>query len=284
MRRFGLPLAVSTMLVVAAAAAAGTQPPAAADFHRQTFERSAQVTNTWLPLAPGTETVFRGTTVEGKATVPHEIVTTVTDLAKVVGGVRSIVVWERDFTNGKLVEAELSFYAQDANGTVWHTGEHPEAYERGKLVEAPTWLADVKGASAGIEMHARPSLRYPAYRQGYAPPPVNWTDHGQVYRVGQKVCVRVGCYANVVVVREYNPDEPGRSQLKYYAPGVGQIRVGFLGAEPGKETLELSKVVHLDATGLAAARASALKLERHAYTISKAVYGTTRPAFRLSAR
>jgi len=283
MRHLGLALIATTVLVVVPAAVqAAAPPPSAADFHGRAFDHSTHVTNRWLPLKPGTKLVYSGTTVEGKRSVPHTIVSIVTDLAKTVGGVRSIVVWERDFTNGKLAEAELSFYAQDDNGTVWHTGEHPEAYEHGKLVEAPTWLADVKGAYAGIEMHAAPSIGYPAYKQGYAPPPINWTDHGQVYEVGQKACVRAGCYSHVVVIREYNPDEPGRSQLKYYAPGLGQIRVGFLGDEPGKETLELSDVVHLRPSGLAAARASALKLEAHAYRISKAVYGTTAPAARLA--
>jgi hypothetical protein len=282
MRCLRLALATSMLLAIGSVAAhAGTLPPTAADFHKQRFHRSATVTNRWLPMKPGTKLVFTGTTIEGKKAVPHKIVTVVTDLAKVVGGVRSIVVWERDITNGELAEAELSFYAQDDNGTVWHTGEHPEVYENGKLVEAPTWLADVKGAYAGIEMHASPRLSYPAYKQGYAPPPISWTDHGQVYKVGQHMCVRAGCYSNVVAIREYNPDEPGRSQLKYYAPGLGQMRVGFLGDEPGKETLELSGIVHLDAAGLATARASALKLEKHAYAISKAVYGTTAPAVRV---
>jgi hypothetical protein len=283
LRRIGLALAATSTLAVVVAAQAAAPPPSAADFHARSFDRPTTVTNRWLPLKPGTKLVYSGTTVEGKRPMPHKIVSIVTDLAKTVGGVRSIVVWERDFTAGKLAEAELSFYAQDDSGTVWHTGEHPEAYERGKLVEAPTWLADVKGAYAGIEMHASPSVGYPAYKQGYAPPPINWTDHGQVYRVGQRICVRARCYADVVVIREYNPDEPGRSQLKYYAPGVGQIRVGFLGDEPGKETLELSSVVHLRASGLASARASALKMERHAYRISNAVYGTTAPAVRLTA-
>jgi hypothetical protein len=280
MRIHRLALATSALLALSSTAALAGTPPSAGDFHSRRFHRSATITNKWLPMKPGAKLVFTGTTVEGKRVVPHKIVTIVTDLTKVVGGVRSVVVWERDFTDGALAEAELSFYAQDDNGTVWHTGEHPEAYEHGKIVEAPTWLADVKGASAGIEMHAAPRLSDPAYRQGYAPPPINWTDHGRVFKVGQKMCVRAGCYANVVVIREYNPDEPGRSQLKYYAPGLGQIGVGFLGSEPGKETLELSAIDHLDASGLASARASALKLEKHAYAISKAVYGTTAPAQR----
>jgi hypothetical protein len=266
---------------VASAGGAASTPPAAADFHTQNFDRSTTVDNKWFPLKPGTQLIFTGTTIEGKKLVPHRIVFTVTDLAKTVGGVRSIVVWDRDYTDGQLVEQELSFFAQDNDGNVWHTGEYPEVWENGKIVEAPAWLADVKGAYAGLEMHAAPRLSYPAYEQGYAPPPISWTDRGQVYKVGQKMCVPAGCHSNVLTIREYNPDEPGRSQLKYYAPGLGNIGVGFLGNEPGKEKLALAKLVQLAASGLASARTNALKMEKRAYTIRKSVYGTTAPAQRL---
>lgn len=264
-------------LALAFAALLLAAPPVAADFHKQRFDRPTRIDNRWLPLRPGTQLVYTGTTAQG---TPHRIVTTVTDLVKVVGGVRNVVVWERDFSAGRLVEAELSFFAQDDAGTVWHTGEYPEAYEHGRLVEAPAWVADVKGAYAGIEMHARPRLGDPPYEQGYAPPPVSWTDHGQVHAVARRVCVPAGCFADVLVVREYNPDEPGRSQLKFYAPGVGNVRVGYLGREADRETLVLARIVHLDAAGLAAARAAALRLEARAYRLRPAVYGATPPARR----
>jgi hypothetical protein len=32
-----------------------------------------------------------------------------------------------------------------------------------------------------------------------------------------------GCYRNVVVIAEFNPDEPGKTQLNYYAPGGGRV-------------------------------------------------------------
>ena len=42
-----------------------------------------------------------------------------------------MVVWERDYTEGEEVEAELAFFAQDNYGNVWHMGEYPEEYENG---------------------------------------------------------------------------------------------------------------------------------------------------------
>ena len=111
---------------------------------------------------------------------------------------------------------------------------------------------------------------------------MGFNDRAKVLRMGTKTCVPVGCFKNVLVVDEFNPDEPGKHQLKYYAPGVGNVRVGWTGAkEESKETLVLTKVVHLSPAAMAKVRAEALKLERHAYKISKKVYGRTPPSERL---
>jgi hypothetical protein len=80
------------------------------------------------------------------------------------------------------------------------------------------------------------------------------------------------------VTEEFNPDEPGSFQLKYYAPGVGNVRVGWKGDDPSRETLKLVKLVQLSAEALADVRAEALKLEKRAYTLSKDVYAQTSPA------
>lgn len=254
----------------------------AKDFDPANFSRSWVVDNKWFPLEPGTQLVFQGATTEDKERIPHRVIFTVTDLVKDVGGVRSVVIWDRDYSDGKLVEDELSFMAQDKDGNVWHTGEVPREWEEGKVVASPAWIAGVKRAKAGIVMRVQPRLGTPSYSQGYAPPPVNWTDRGQVYKLGIKNCVPVRCYTNVLVTREFNPDEPGKSQLKYYAPGVGNIRVGWLGNDPGKEVLTLVKIVRLMPVGLAKARAEALKIEAYAYAKKKAVYGGTKPAERVS--
>jgi len=97
--------------------------------------------------------------------------------------------------------------------------------------------------------------------------------------MGQRTCVPIRCYAGVLVIDEFNPDEPGKHQLKYYAPGVGNVRVGWAGAkEDSKEVLVLVEINHLGPKALAEARAKALKLEKSAYKRRPAVYGRTPPA------
>jgi hypothetical protein len=285
MRRVPLIVLVTAAVLtlgVSASLATRSDEISAKDFGRQKFDRSTTVSNKWLPMKPGTQLVFEGTTIEGTEKIPHRLVFTITDLTKTIARVRSVVLWYRDFSAGQLVEKELAFFAQDNDGNVWQTGEHPEAYEDGKLVESPTWIHGIKGARAGLTMKAKPRLGAPSYSLGWGPA-VGFNDNARVLKTGVKTCVPVRCYSNVLLVEEFNPDEPGKSQLKYYASGVGNVRVGWKGAkEDSKETLVLTKVVRMSDAALAQARSEALKLEKHAYQISKKVYGRTAPLQRLT--
>jgi hypothetical protein len=248
---------------------------AAADFDQSLFdENSATIDNKWVPFKPGTRFVWDGWTEEDGERIPHRIVFTVTDLTKMVDGVRTRVGWDRDFSDGQLVEAELIFLAQDKQGDVWHFGQYSEEWDEGEFVGGQAWLEGyLKGAKAGIYMPADPRLGTPAYSEGFAPPPFFWDDWGKVYKAGKHVCIPLDCYDDVVVIDEFEPSKPGAHQLKYYAPGIGSIRTGWRGNDPEKEVLVLSKVLHLSAQERARAQAEALKLETRA-----ALYGQVPPS------
>jgi len=226
--------------------------------------------NPWMPSVPGTQWTLEGSANVDEGRIKRRIVITITDLAKVIDGVRTVVAWERDYDGDQLIEAELAFFAQDDDATIWNMGEYPEEYEDGKYVESKSWLAGLEDAKAGIMMMADPQLATPSYSEGWGPK-VGWTDRGRVFEMG--------CYTGVLVIDEFNRDEPDAHQLKYYASGVGIVRVGWAGAnEDEQETMELVKVVHLAPDALVKARAAALALEAHAYVVSKSLYGQTEPA------
>jgi hypothetical protein len=82
----------------------------------------------------------------------------------------------------------------------------------------------------------------------------------------------------VLLIEEFSQQEPGAFQLKYYASGVGNVRVGWRGDDATRETLELVDVIQLTPEALAEVRSEALELERRAYEISKEVYDQTQPA------
>ena len=100
----------------------------AKDFERSNFDNPTTVDNKWFPLKPGAHSVFEGSAIDDGERISRRVVSTVTDLTKEINGVNSVVVWEKDYTEGELVEAELAFFAQDDYGNVWHMGEYPEEY------------------------------------------------------------------------------------------------------------------------------------------------------------
>jgi azurin len=262
-----------------AAYASQPDPKQFVDFNPNNFDRSNIISNAWLPLKPGTRFTYDGKSLaDNGALVPHRIVVNVTDLTKTIGGVRALVTWDQDFQSGVLAEAELAFYAQDKDDNVWYMGEYPEAYENGQLVEAPAWIQGLKGARAGIMMKANPQLGTPAYAEGWGPE-VGWTDVGRVDQMGQKTCIPLNCYDNVLVIAESSQTENNAEQLKYYASGVGNVRVSWRGSgEKTKETLELTRLEQLTPEELADVRTKALALEKAAYMTSKDVYARTAPA------
>ena len=275
----GLCFAVATMLAcIIPTARALDKRTELMDIDPKKFSRPTIIDNKWLPLKPGTQLTYSGTTLDDKGKrKPHVIIFTVTDLVKKINGIDVVVIWDRDIAAGKLEESELTFFAQDDDGNVWHLGQYREAYDDKDYIGSQAWMiGHLEGAKAGIMMKADPKERTPSYSQGYAPPPFNWTDRGQVFKMGQKVKVPAGTYDNVLVTEEWARDEAkGARQLKYYAPGVGNIRVGFAGADKKKESLDLIKAVQLSPKEMDEVRAEALKLDGRNY-----IYGSTERARR----
>jgi len=247
------------------------------DFDPKNFDNPTNINNEWMTLKPGMRYVYAGTTVEEDKPIPHRVVVHVTDLTKMIGEIRCVVAYDLDFSEGELVEAELAFFAQDNEGNVWRMGEYPEEYEEGEYVLNSCWLNGIKGSIAGISMKGEPILGSPSYSQGWSPS-TGFTDRGQVYQMSQEVCVPMDCYEDVMVIAEGSEAEGDAKQLKYWAKGVGNVKVGWMGEEEeNQEVLELVDVIELGTEGLAKLREEALKLEENAYERSKDVYGLTSP-------
>jgi hypothetical protein len=229
-----------------------------------------------FPLLPGTRFSYGGTVVEGGSATPHTVVFTVTDLTKVVGGVRTVVALDQDFLRGRLQEQELAFFAQDASGNVWNFGEYPEEYDHGRLTGAPdTWLTGTGGAHGGIHMLGLPAAGV-RYTEGRVRA-IEFYDVSQVVSAHRVTCLGSRCLRRVLMVDEWSPGDPASGhQIKYYAPGIGLVRVGARGGD-AREYLRLVAVRHLGQPALARARAAALTMDRRAYRISK-IYRVTRPA------
>jgi hypothetical protein len=259
-------------------ASSAAAPPCrqVADFDADNFPRRPEIDNRFLPMEPGTRMILEGD-VEG---VPHRVEFTVTDLTKVVDGVRTLVIWDTDTSEDQLVESELAFFAQDEARNVWNLGEYPEEFEDGKFVGAPsTWISGEDGADAGIHMRALRGVSSRFYVQGFAPE-IDFFDCARVAQREQHTCVPAGCFDQVLVTHEKNVLDPeGGVQSKFHAPRVGIVRVGSVDPPTG-ETLELVEVEELSRSALREVREEALRLDRRGYRYSK-VYRSTEPAKRL---
>jgi hypothetical protein len=216
--------------------------------------------------------ILDGTIIAGGGATGHRVVFTVTDLTKVINGVTTRVLWDTDLNGGQLAESELAFQAQDRDGNVWVLGEYTEEYNNGIFIGADsTWISGVQGARPGVLVPGNPQVGTAPFREGYSPK-IGFYDCGQVSATNQKI----SGYENVLLINEWGPLDPaGGIQQKYYASGVGLVRIGALN-DPEAETMTLTKVKRLSPAGLASARQEALKLEKRAYSISN-VYAQTPP-------
>jgi len=252
-------------------------PPCSArtDFDPANFSDSTTIDNEWLPLVPGRKLVLRGVT-EGRH---RRAVLIATDLTKVINGVRTTVMWHRDYQSGELTEAELAFFAQDDDGNVWNLGQYPEEYVNGVFVGAPNvWIAGIADAEAGVKMPAEPEAGGPEYIQGFAPE-IDFLVCAKVIAKdeGAEHCVPLKCYDSILVTEERSPLDPGSGQQRtYHAKEVGTAQITSV-QDPEGDTLALLRDVELSAGEKLWARRKALALEDRAYEISE-VYRDTPPA------
>ena len=256
-----------------------------AQFEPHSFRQPTIINNSWMPLIPGNQLILRGVANRGGGLLDHLVIFTVTDLVKVINGVPCVVVWDQDINQGVLSESELAFFAQHDNGGVYNTGEYPEVYELGQFVHAEdTWIHGVEWARAGVHVWGFPEIGV-GYEEAKAPENDFW-DCGRVVSIQSgrteaqpPLCLPGGCFKELMTVREWAPlDGCDVIQVKTYAKGIGIVQVGAID-DPEGETLVLEKYHQLSDAELAAARESALALDRHGPTVNEN-YSKTTPAFR----
>jgi hypothetical protein len=193
-----------------------------------------EIDNPWFPLTPGTTMIFEGS-ADGE---PLRVETTVTHETKTILGVECVVVLDRAYEDGELIEETLDWYAQDKDGNVWYFGEASQDIEDGEVASTQgSWEAGVDGAIPGIIMWADPQPGDP-YSQEVAPGVAE--DMAQVVRTGESVTVPYGTFDDVLVIKEWNPLDPGVVEEKSYASGIGVILEQTLEGE--NERVELIEI------------------------------------------
>ena len=175
------------------------------------------VPNPYFPIEPGVTRVYSSETADGT----EEVVTTVTDATREILGVVCVVIHDVVYLEGDPIEDTLDYYANDASGNVWYMGEDSVEIENGIIVSVHgSWIAGVDGAKPGIIMKATP-LVGDVYRQEFAAGDAE--DAARVVSLSEEVTVPFGTFMDCLQTEDFTPVEPGFSEYKYYAPGVGAV-------------------------------------------------------------
>ncbi len=186
--------------------------------HPGTF--SSRVDHPLFTLAPGRSWTYEGVNDEGKV---ERIVIEVTADTKTVMGVSTIVVRDRVWENGEIVEDTLDWFAEDREGNVWYFGEEVNNYEDGVLADHEgSWEAGVNGAKPGIVMKATPTVG-DTYRQEFLAGEAE--DMGEILATGVTVTTSAGSFDGCIVTEDWTPLDPSVVENKYYCPGVGNMAI-----------------------------------------------------------
>jgi hypothetical protein len=207
---------------------------------------SADITNPYWPMKPGTRWTYRNLET---GEPPQEIVMVVTtDTKKLANGITARVVRDTARSEGEIIEDTLDWYAQDAEGNVWYMGEDTAEFEEGKVVSRDgSWEAGADGALPGIMLPAQPQVGQ-KYRQEYKKGEAE--DNGEVLAMDHLVEVEAGSYKDALVTIDTSTIEPDVVEYKFYAPGVGPLlALDISGGTSREELIKVDKVAPKAGTG-----------------------------------
>jgi hypothetical protein len=165
--------------------------------------------------------------LEGKEKGKPVVLTiTVLNETKLVDGVETRVVEEKETAGGQPVEISRNYFAISANTSdVFYFGEDVDMYKDGKVVgHEGAWLSGVNGARFGMMMPGTPLLGA-RYQQEVAPKVA--MDRAEVVSLTETVQTPTGKFEKCLKTEESSAVEAGKEH-KVYAPGIGLIYDGNL--------------------------------------------------------
>jgi hypothetical protein len=212
MKRIALALVTAALLL---AETGGWQKDFAVDKTRL----GARGDNAYFNLTPGYRLEYRNGDEADVLTVLNE--------TKLIDGVETRAVEDRETRNGQLVELTKDYYATDsATNDVYYFGEEVDVYKNGKIAgHEGAWLSGVKGAKFGLMMPGSPK---PGQRFYQEVAPGVGMDRAQVISLAERVVTPAGSFDNCVHVLETSPIEKGLHDHKWYARGIGQVKDGSM--------------------------------------------------------
>ncbi len=214
----GLILGMTIFLTAAASAGPGSRgqdPWGPTSFNVDKAKLVSRGSNPHFILEPGYTLAL--------ANGNERLVITVLDETRIVDGVETRIVEERESKNGKLVEISRNFFAfNTADRSVYYFGEEVDIYKNGKIVDHEgAWESGKNGARFGLAMPGEAKLKA-RYYQEVAPGVA--MDRAEIAGLHETLKTPAGTFKDCLKVVETTPLEPFARESKVYAPGIGLIK------------------------------------------------------------
>ncbi len=174
-------------------------------------------------LKPGFRLTLEGK--EGGSVV--QLVITVLNETKTLGGIDTRVVEERETKDGLPIEISRNYFAIDSRTKdVYYFGEEVDMFKHGKLTgHEGAWAHGSNGARFGLMMPGKPLV---GLRHFQEMAPEVAMDRAEIVSVSERVTTRAGVFEGCLKTKETTPLEMFAKEYKLYARGVGLIREGSL--------------------------------------------------------
>lgn len=208
------------------------------DLARPTFSDPRRITNP-LHSNANLDQVIYGGLVDGK---PFRTEFTRLDDVKMItwdGQRIPAVTWQYlAYSDGRILEVALDWFAQADDGSVWYLGEDVFNYEDGAVADTRgTWIAG-DDAPAAMIMPSKPAVGA-VYRPENSPGVV--FEEVTIKKVGVTMQGPRGLVRGAIVADELHAD--GTHEDKIFAPGYGEFSSG----DPSAEHETVSLAVPIDA-------------------------------------
>lgn len=197
------------------------------DLTEPRFTHPTRITNPLHPSSEVTQTIMGGQ-VDGKPFRTEVSLLPGTKTIEVDGKPVEVRISQyAAFSDGRIHEVALDWYAQADDGSVWYLGEDVFNYDNGVVADTEgTWQAGRDNAPAAMIMPADPE-KGDVYRPENLPEIV--FEEVTVQAVDHTVDGPYGKIKGAMTVRELHMD--GSTEEKVFAPGYGEFSTGTKGAD-----------------------------------------------------
>ncbi len=206
---------------------------------------SADITNPYWPMKPGTRWIYRG--VEPGSDPEDIVIVATTATKKLANGVTARVVRDTARETGRSSRTRSTVRAGFAGQCLVHGRANRRVRERQDRQPRRLLGGRRCRGQPGIMLPAQPEVGQ-KYRQEYKQGEAE--DNGEVLATSHLVEVKAGSYKDAVVTMDTSTIEPDVVEYKFYAPNVGPVLALDVSGGAAREGLvKIDKAAPGDGTG-----------------------------------